>query len=389
MSGLVLCIALRFGCYKYLTMPPKRNLGSFLGMIMTIWRTAVFYALIAFACSAAHAANLYEVVVPVQNQDKTSLQKAAKLGLERVLIRASGEQNVADNYTISQTLKRAEQYVSQYAYGDDFDLPTVKLSFSRDQVLNLLRKASLPVWSDERPGLVLWLVVDTPEGKQFVDQESFPELTKALGYEASRRGLSLVFPLYDLRDSTAMSIENVWNLDTFPAQQASQRYDSQSVLMGRLSPLSGGVWVSEWAYIQEGEVTRLDARDSDFRFLRPAINRVADTMAASYAIAPQIAGQDRGTGTIMHIAGLKGFADYADAIRYLESASGIAHANVLWMSGSDVLVNLVLRGTPEKVQGHFRLGRRMIPSPETANTFFPPEHLAVDWFYRWNGAPSS
>lgn len=334
---------------------------------------------------AAKVANFWDVVIPVENQGAASFQKAAKRGLERVLIRASGEQNVLDNSEISQAMANAERYVSQYAYGGEFDRPTVTLSYASAPVVALLRKAELPVWSDDRPMLVSWLVVDGPEGKQFVTEEAFPELAKALSAEASRRGLALTLPLYDLRDTTAISPDSLWNLDSFAVQQASQRYNTQSILIGRLSPLSGGVWVSEWAYMQEGQTRRMDARDAAFRFLRPAMNMVADTMASAYAVAPVQQSLDLAMGTVMHVSGVSGFSDYAEVVRHLEASPAVAHANVVWMSDSDLLINLVLRGNPEKVLGYLRLGRQLVEAGETAGSFLPPEHLAVDWFYRWAG----
>ena len=137
--------------------------------------------------------------------------------------------------------------------------------------------------------------------------------------------------------------------------------------------------------MQEGQTRRMDARDAAFRFLRPAMNMVADTMADAYAVAPVQQSLDLAMGTVMHVSGVSGFSDYAEVVRHLEASPAVAHANVVWMSDSDLLINLVLRGNPEKVLGYLRLGRQLVEAGETAGSFLPPEHLAVDWFYRWTG----
>src|SRR5690625_1163830 len=115
--------------------------------------------LLTLACSAGAEVleTLYQDSVAVADQSRSGLSRAARQGLERVLVRVSGEREVSQQDGVRQALARADQLLDAYHYerndpppgeeGEEGEeaLPwRVQLSFSESGVQRLLQEVGLP-----------------------------------------------------------------------------------------------------------------------------------------------------------------------------------------------------------------------------------------------------
>src|SRR5690606_22276740 len=142
--------------------------------------------------------------------------------------------------------------------------------------------------------------VDDDDGlRQVTDDEP----RQMLHEEAKRRGVPLILPLQDLEDRLALSARDLWSMDERAVRRASERYQADSVLVGRYSSTSSGIWRSHWQlYHTLGHpVFDLEASSLD-DLLTSAVNRVADHFAGLYAITPREEGPDT---TIIQLAELR------------------------------------------------------------------------------------
>lgn len=341
--------------------------------------------LFAFAAHAEVVDNLFDVAVEVEEQGQRELARAAAEGLETVLVRVSGRQDVRDNPTVAAALSDARRYLSQYRYetvkkdsGGESRL-LVHLSFIGAQVTGLLREAQLPVWSSNRPRLLVWMVVDEVDGRHFATRETDPALLESLEKHTRRRGLAVTYPLLDLQDSLNLTPDQLWTLDRDALQRAVERYNVDHYLIGRLSPLSSGAWLGSWYFASSDREYQLDAREPKAQAVaRQPIDMVADRLAARYAILPSGEGV---YNAYVHISGIGGFPQYARAISYLEQNAAIGHANPVWASGDAVIVDLVLKGTLEKAEQFFALDNKLVavePPAEPPLIGVPPRSAARD-----------
>tara|TARA_R110000772_G_scaffold114441_8_gene218963 strand:- start:35752 stop:36951 length:1200 start_codon:yes stop_codon:yes gene_type:complete len=340
------------------------------------------------AVVAGTVANLYDEQLVVESQSPETLKKAAAEALERVFIRVSGRGDIASNAAVAGVLARPEPLITQYRYqrskgenGEDILL--LSLSFSPRQVNSELQSAGLPVWSANRPAVLVWLLADTAEGRQFVGTDSQAELLKDLKEVAQRRGLDLQLPLFDLADSTNLTSDQLWQMSVDDVRRASARYSAPFVLTGRASQFSTGQWIASWMVLQGDEVIRLESEGLDGRDLlaRP-VDALADLQASKYSVVAS--GSVNSANSLIHVSGITNFAAYADMITYLEGLAVVQHANTVWLSDNELILELVLNDDMEKVKRFLSLDGRLMEEP-ASTMVMNSAALSVRGFYRWSG----
>ena len=342
-------------------------------------------ALLTLQAWAEVVPGLYRVEVPVAQQSAQALQRAAAEGLEQVLVRISGQRDLSGNAEIRQALSQADRYLEQYQYlrrepEPEGGPPTepellAEVAFEQQEVEQLLRRAGLPIWSPNRPTVLVWLVMDDARGRALVNSETHPQLVKALRAEARRRGLALKFPLLDLEDTAALSVEELWAMRDEAVARASERYDPGAVLMGRVSRVSSGQLLGGWRFLFAGDSYSIDAQAQDAAaFVAPAVDRAADALAAEYAIWPVKIAEE---GLLLRLTGVTDFHDYAQAMDYLQRTPAIQEVDVLRVEGDELLLRLVAEGQLEQLRRVLELGNKLQPE-ETATG-----EAALS--YRWAG----
>ncbi len=312
--------------------------------------------------------DLYSAEVPVADQGSQALASASRDALAEVLIKVSGSSAVLANPEIRGALSGASQRVEQYGYrpGDEPDELYAWIEFDSGYITDLVTGAGEPLWTANRPGVLVWLVLEDETGRNFVSREGDTALAEELQREFSRRGVPLRFPLFDLTDAAALSIQEAWKLYGPALQSASQRYRVENVLAGRLAALSSGDWAGEWVYFHEGErIDRSSNSPSSQAFIREGAALVAESMAARYAVLPILGEGDQLT---LSISGVERYADYAAIVTWLEQLELVDHANVEQIRGDEILVRLYAQADAAQLASVIELNRRFQPVPVTAGS---------------------
>ena len=316
---------------------------AFCGMALTVMPVA-----------AEQVEGLFEVELEALNKSERELNRLAGKGLEQVLVKVTGQSKVRGLPEVDAAISEHMPLIQQYRYGrievEDEERLLLKLAYTEAQVKKLALKAGLPLWSANRPPVLVWLVTDEGGERRFATRASHPELYLDLNNEAKRRGLILDWPLYDLQDELQLSPRDLWRLDVRLAEQATQRYDADSLLIGRL-------WLGDWLYRNSNRHRRVDSEGRERQGLSAdAIDMVANTLAEQYAISASEAESER---AFLHISGIEDLDDYAETVSYLENVAGVEHANVHWLENENMLVELVLKARLSKVRQYFVLDKRM------------------------------
>lgn len=333
-------------------------------------------ALLALPLRAEVVKDLYTGQAPVGDRSQDELGRAAREALSQVLVKVSGSTEVLALPGIAPALRQALSQARQYSYArtDDPEQPlAARFEFSQSWVSGLLSEAGAPLWTANRPAVLLWLVQDTPEGRQFVSRETAPELVRELEAGFQARGVPLRLPLYDLADAAALSPDQAWSLNEVTLRQASQRYRADEILAGRLSQLSGGQWLGDWAYLSARE--RLDRSASPEpveAFLDAGVALVAEDMAARYAVAASGA---PASGVAMSVSNVRSYADYAAIVSWLEGLELIDQANVEHISGTRLQLRLLAQTDASQLASIIELNRRLVPAATAA----APGELSYQW----------
>jgi len=315
--------------------------------------------------SASHAVvvkNLYSAEVAVADNSQKALSAGSRAALSEVLVKISGNAEVLQNPVLQSALGNARNLVQQYAYsrqqGDSGEL-LARFEFDDSVISNLVAKAGVPLWTSNRPSVLVWMVIEGPQGRQFLNRESSPEMMDRVAEEFTRRGVPARFPLYDLNDSAAISVDELWRLNAPLLATASQRYDVQHILAGRLATLSNGSWVGDWSYISENSRIDRSIRVGDPEaFLQAGVSLVAEEMSARYAVAPSATVAD---GVKVLVSGVTNYSDYSSIVAWLQGLELIELANVETIRGDTIQLNLVAQADARQLAAIIELNKRLIP----------------------------
>jgi hypothetical protein len=335
-------------------------------LIKHIVRGVAFALALSSLAGAARAElvqDLYEAEVAVADQSAAELARAARQGLSDVVVKVSGSTQVLSNPTISKALGDARNRVQQYSYHKGPGVPpqtSVKLSFDGAYVTGLVVGAGAPIWTANRPAVLVWLVVEDAAGRAFLNAATAPALMAAVQGEFARRGVPIQLPTYDAADSAALTPEQAWNLDDPALVPASARYQLRDILVGRVSLLEGGGATGEWSFLQgDNRVRRTSTVASEELFVRDGAALVAETLAARYAVAASSAG---GKVTLA-VSGVTTYADYAAVISWLEGLELVERADVASVRGDTLTLSLKAKAGAAQLASIIELNRRLVLIP--------------------------
>jgi hypothetical protein len=333
--------------------------------------------------------------VLVVSQDEKQLSRGAQAGLLQVLVRVSGSQEVEKNPLIARSISNPKAYYYQYSYestnkvlqisGQAVPAKLLRLHFEPSAIAKLLRQAGFSVWGSNRPGVLLWLAISDSDGRRLLSADSVyeniayenranensvtdinalknnrsrndvSEIIRALQDQARLRGLPLLFPLLDLEDSASLSTAEVWGAFLGRIDDASIRYNPDSVLTSRFQKDSAGRWSANWSYRIDGQwqVAKTESFGTD-EMVRTIVDKLADDLAARYAID-----STRGQVTVL-IESVYSLGDYAAVKKYLESLAPVLDSSVMRVEPGEVEFRLSTEGQSEQLVEIIGLDEKMV-----------------------------
>lgn len=346
--------------------------GFFFAALLTVWPLQL---------SALTVNNLNRALVPVADHSNAQLQRATRAGFSQVLVKMSGSHDVLRNPTVDAALGQAQRYMQRYQYiREPDDSLRLQVHFDTQLVSELLRSAQAPLWTANRPPLLIWLVVEDANGRHTATRESNPLLIDALTADLERRGVPAVFPLYDLQDTVAVSVHDLWRQDALTVSRASQRYGTANVLMGRMTELAQDRWMGDWVYLYDSTSTATSFYGQEpSSFSLEAVDFVADRMAARYAVA---AGDDMGSQILIRVDDLADYSDYRAVLTYFEQIELVDAAWPAYLEGESVVFRLRAQADAEQLHRIVALNRRLERQLEPDPLQHGPLNTALA--YRWS-----
>lgn len=337
---------------------------------------ALFWV-VALATNADVIDNFYDIDVEVDAVDKADMAAAAGLGLQNMLIRASGREDIMENEVLQDALQSASDYISQYGFIQiDAAEPNadarrfVRFTFSQDIVERLLNRAGEPVWTKDRPSSLVWLAID--EDSELTIATAGSTHYRTLAATAAARGLPLVSPLYDIEDRFALASEQVWQFDTSAIREASSRYPSNVILAVRALKDSQGQWHSSWELLGDSDallgsdncIVLRDCFDT-------ASQQLAEYWSARYAVTKKYS-----TADVLAVR-LKNanFQAFSDVARYWRNLSGVDDVQVVSVDGLDINFELVWRSDADTFKQLIALHDHLALADQQSE-----EQIIIEWF---------
>ncbi len=353
--------------------------------------------LFSFNVFAVNVSDLYRVSVAVDDQSEESRKLGVQWAFQQLLIKVSGYQEVLANPTLVTASQNAERYMQGFSYHQDSvdDQTYLQAWFSKALVAPLMKRAQAPVWGENRPLLLNWLVIEPPvvlvegdglseaeakfsqagvifesdvnnqkRGERLLVSEQSPEWKTRFDRAFSERGLPLLWPINDLEDQTTLPLDQLWWLFPEAITQASVRYQADAVLAGRLNQSAEGTWQYEGLLFRaEMKLPILTQGDSPFAALSLASMQVGRYFADQFAIkSDPMSGR---SGVRVIVRKVEDFTDYSQVIAYLQSISGVRQVEVAQVDKENLQLYIALEGDWNKVQRIIRLDNKLSILQET------------------------
>jgi len=363
---------------------------------------------------AAKITDLYEAEIPVLSQSRAERRSAIEQALAEVLVRISGQQDIVlalpplietDAVPVAKTPNQPEQpalvlvgktteiaaalskptyYVKQFRYQKPTGKPHIDwgikppeentnnvtkpiqqvllIRFNKKKINKLLHDTGLPVWGKTRPSILVWIVVES-RGKRYLLSTSIKSTTReAIEKHARLYGLPIRFPLMDLADRANISISDVWGNFEDRIMQASKRYQTESVLVGKLY-IANRTWNTRWSlYVDD---RRVDWEGQDIRLnqvVKQGLSYSAQNLSQAFADVKTEQGiQD----ILVEVKSLDNLTDYTQAEKYLSSISSVKKIQTVELERSRVLFRLTTQGSRVGVMQAISLGSQFAAEPNT------------------------
>lgn len=295
--------------------------------------------------------NLFVVEFPVPNQNAQVRKAVFSKGLNEVLIRASGSRTVVQELTPGN----AAAYVQQFSYVENqsadeqgrgqqsFKLSYIlKVQYNAGKIISLLRDNNQPVWGEHRSEAIVWLAVRDGSSRYVLKDSDESLLKDSVEQSAVRRGLPLVWPVYDRKDRQQLGFTDVWAAFGEQVRVASKRYTRGPAIVGRLS-WTGNEWKGDWSVFVDNSAYGWSLSGSDYNsVIAEGIDLSTDKIGKHYAVLERSGVNE--PDLLVEINNVDSVQSYHKIQTFLEGLTAVRQANVARVDDGVVLFRVDLRG---------------------------------------------
>lgn len=299
--------------------------------------------------------NFFAEAVAVESRSADELKRAAGDALSRVLIRVSGNEQILGEPVFEAAVKDAQSHVLLYSYQDDVETGTsVFFEFDDVFVRGLFRDHSVLYWEQRRPSVVIWLALDEPYSRRFAARSDDVELLSPSLARFAERGVKVRFPLLDLGDSAALSVNAIWERDFDQVRRASARYGTEYALVGRWIDLSDGSKLVDWYYVGPEQTENIQFRASELSDIwARGVDLTVDAMRDSLAVTLQQF--EVSEAIAVSVRGVHSYADYRAVSSVFDELGQLVDLRIDSLDGDKMTYRVVGVSSAEQIA-------RLIPS---------------------------
>jgi hypothetical protein len=315
--------------------------------------------------SAERLIDIYTDTQLVLDQSTNLRQQAMRASLATVFIRVTGDSEVINRPMIQEALSTTSAYVSQYRYANTDEVITIAgavrpaqqlwLEFSQSAIERLLQNAQLPVWSDIRPEILLWVATDN-QGRRIADADSSPvQMIKRL---AQARGVPLALPSLDLTDRRALTATRLWARDETAIKNASSRYGADGVLAGRIVTASANIWRANFILMYNQRSHYFSAEsDNTTSLLQNIINQMTQVLAQTNSV---VVNDDAALPSVLiAVDNVTRFSTYADILKRFSALSSVSHVMLQEVNKPYLLINVHYQGSQDRLLSQLKVIKRL------------------------------
>ncbi len=281
--------------------------------------------------------------------------------LRVVLIKLTGDRYVPSRNGVTELLFNADQYVQQFEYRTKENADGQQLylwaRFNSTSLNKVLREAAIPEWGRERPSTLVWLAVSDAIGRRLSGLNDVSGYVEKMEVQANNRGIVLVHPLLDLEDTSQLQVSDIWGRFQDPVLAASNRYNANVVLTGRLEAISPELWEAHWvAYIDEQAFTWVTQGNLAETVVTEGVDGLADTLAERYG---QAGSYTQSEEIEILVNDITDYNQYSKVLNYLESLNSVTKVEVKEVNQDSVIYLLITQADASVISRAVGLGQTL------------------------------
>ncbi len=308
---------------------------------------------------AAIVPDLYAVEVPLVVDPESpggaateeDLARAYSLAMARVLVRVTGQRDVAMRSEAAPLMEQAEQFIQQFTTRGE----ALWVAFDGPSLERAVAASNLPIWNRDRPSILVWLAVDRGGGaRELIGADSEDPVKQQVEAAAAARGLPLIWPLADSVDRSAATVADIWGGFGDRVAAASERYRAEVVLVGRLRGRSGQDPYGSWDLQSNAGI------ESWRGSVTGGLNQAADFLVSRLAAAPEVA-----SITSLTVSNVHSVEAYSETLNYLERLTLIDDVQLRAASGDVFVFDVNVRGDSAQLRRAINVGRVLVSDDQT------------------------
>jgi len=316
---------------------------------------------------AVEVGGLYAAELAVTSQGRAERRSIIRAALTEVLIKVSGNGQVALSPGIPEILSRSSQYLQQYRYrsaklaadpvtGIAQNQQYLWVRFDQVSLDKALRTINVPIWGHSRPVTLAWLVVEQGSQRQLLGSSDDSTLTDTVVAQAKRRGIPLDLPLYDLEDQQRVQVTDILGGFQESILAASERYAADAILVGRLREMENNRWEGRWTLHLGGRELHWSQQGDFEQILSFGIDGAASSLASNFVRAPS---NNPGELSVL-VTDVFNLEDYARSDRFLAGLDGVIRIQPGEINGDNILYKVEVRGDQQSLLQSVRLSSQSI-----------------------------
>jgi hypothetical protein len=340
----------------------------------------IFLLLISVFCitsvDAVPVKGLYgsEINLPVTQSEEKMLIEAFYLAAEEVLIKVSGNKGAIDDEVLKQVRQKSSTWVAQHSIDSLSELlpiegelvpgKKIKVTFYQESIDGFLSKNNLPVWGENRPSVLIWLVNESNGIRSLSGSKAPTEILNQFAVAANSVGVPIYAPLLDDVDKSNITTGDVWGFFEDSIVSASQRYQTDAIAALKVSNYADDFSGNLLVLLKNGETERFALSGETLEgVIDQASSSLAKVFSSRYA---SVRNNNSASKLDIQISGVTSYSIMKKVQSYLESIGVVRRVSLIQVDGARVEFSVEIDGDKQKLFNSISLSRLLINAPLNA-----------------------
>ena len=326
--------------------------------------------------------------VLVTNRSNKTLQNAIPQAMQQVLIKNSGQVDVAAMPNIQQFLTGANKLMLRYYYSAHPKTPAtpwqLNVEFDRKSIEKYLLDSGLSLWSADRPITLAFIYINDGKTTQVLNNDDAPLQAQYMQQIANQRGVPLMWPMYDVQDQQNININKTPTNEYMVADLSHDlqnywfnRYKVGAILYGVVWN-TGISWYGNWYVVYNNHGTGFNTSGVDInQVLGNAVAQLSNYLSGQMVVYAENSNQPNEVQIwVSSIHGLQGFHKVS---KFLQNLAPVSQVSVGEINANGALFNVQTKvgaqGLMKLLQQSGKVRRMLLPVPYNV-----PD---ADIYYQW------